>query len=83
MHMLITQTEAMQRLGVARMTLWRWEKRGVIARAQAGRPGVWYDEARVAALSRDHYLVLRQVPARAQTRSRRAKAQTPDRKAGQ
>lgn len=58
--MLIKQSEAVRRLGVTRMTLARWERRGIIARVITKRPGAWYDETDVQQLSCASNLVLGQ-----------------------
>lgn len=51
--MLIRQTTAASLLGVSRITLYRWEKRGIIQPARTSRPGRWYHEEDIAELRVD------------------------------
>jgi DNA-binding transcriptional MerR regulator len=45
--MLIRQSEAARQLGVHRITLRRWEQRGLIQPVSTPRPGKWYASEQV------------------------------------
>ena len=45
---LLNQTDAASFVGVTRITLIRWEKRGLIHRAKTKRPGAWYSREALA-----------------------------------
>lgn len=51
--MLIRQTTAARLLGVNPITLYRWQKRGIVKPARTSRPGRWYHEEDIAALCVD------------------------------
>jgi len=68
---MIRQTTAARLLGVSPITLYRWQKRGIITPVKTARPGRWYDESDVAALRVDgSHVVEHETPAECPTSGR-------------